>query len=355
MALSNKYLFEKYKLVSDTIKLYPNQFEQAWEEIKNINIPDDYKKIDNVVFCGMGGSALGARIVESFGFGKLRVPIKIVNDYKIPAYVNPKTLVIVSSYSGTTEETIESTYKAIKSNAKLFAITTGGKLSEIVKKEKIPAYVFNPLFNPSNQPRMSIGYAFGATLATFNKLNLLTISDDEIGNALRNSYKILTEIQENAPISKNLTHHFSLSLRNKIPIIVASEHLYGASYTIKNQFNESAKTFSVIFDIPELNHHLMEGLSNPKGQKELFEFIFFESENYDEKIRKRYKITADVLDKNNISYLFYNTKSKDLLSEIFEVLIFGSYTVYFLTKLYNIDPLEIPWVDYFKEKLSKYS
>jgi len=102
---SDTSLEEKYKLVADTIRAYPLQLRQAWDEIQSSHIPDSYKDIDNIVFCGMGGSALGARMVRAFAFDRLRVPMEIYNDYKIPNYVNNKSLVIVSSYSGADTKT----------------------------------------------------------------------------------------------------------------------------------------------------------------------------------------------------------------------------------------------------------
>jgi glucose/mannose-6-phosphate isomerase len=97
----------------------------------------------------------------------------------------------------------------------------------------------------------------------------------------------------------------------------------------------------------------MEGLSNPAKQKELLKFVFLSSDLYEDKIKKRFSVTQDVLKKNLIEYLVYSPQSGKRLSQVFETLIFGSFTVYYLTKLYGIDPLEIPWVNYFKKQLAK--
>src|SRR5512139_3046548 len=98
-------LNEKFSLVYETIKAYPLQLKSSWDEVGHSYIPESYKNVQNLVFCGMGGSALGARMADSFIFDRLRIPFEIFNDYKLPNYVNDKSLVVVSSYSGTTEET----------------------------------------------------------------------------------------------------------------------------------------------------------------------------------------------------------------------------------------------------------
>ena len=135
--------------------------------------------------------------------------------------------------------------------------------------------------------------------------------------------------------------------------MVASEHLIGTAHTIKNQFNESAKTFCALFDIPELNHHLMEGLKNPAKLKELFTFVFINSNKYTERVQKRYPITSNVVEKNGVSFQMFSPRSENKLSQVFETLVFGSFIVFYLTKKYSIDPMAIPWVDYFKQELAK--
>lgn len=346
-------LEEKFKLVADTIRAYPLQLKQAWEEINSITIPDEYKSVQNMILCGMGGSALGGRMVDSLIPSRLRIPFEIFTEYHIPNYIDEKSLVIISSYSGTTEETINCAYEALNKNAKVFGITTGGKLAEILRENNLPGYIFEPKNNPSGQPRMSIGYASGAILALLSKLGLIQVLQEEIDSTIDTMNSLLTEYHENAPSDKNLAKSYAEKLKNKACVLVASEHLVGTAHTIKNHLNESAKTFSVLFDIPELNHHLMEGLTNPKNIKRDLEFIFIDSNLYFEKVSKRYPLTQEVIKKNGFEYHVYKPGSEKKLSQVFETLIFGSFMVFYLTKLYQIDPLAIPWVDYFKDKLAK--
>ena len=183
-------LEEKYKVVLETIKKYPDQLQQAWDEVNAINIPEDYKNIKNIVFCGMGGSALGARMVDSLLVDRLKVPFEIFTEYKLPDYVFHETLVIVSSYSGNTEETVESAERALERGAKVFGIATGGKLAQILQEKNITRYIFDPVNNPSKQPRMSIGYASGSVLSILTKLGVIKISDDEIENAINHMREV---------------------------------------------------------------------------------------------------------------------------------------------------------------------
>ncbi|KKQ43116.1 MAG: Bifunctional phosphoglucose/phosphomannose isomerase [Microgenomates group bacterium GW2011_GWC1_37_8] len=346
-------LEEKYKLIADSIRAYPLQFKQAWIEVNSLYIPDDYKEIDNVILCGMGGSALGARIIDSLIQDRLRIPFEIYTEYYVPNYVNEKSLVIASSYSGTTEETLNATYEALNRGAKVFGITTGGKLAEVLKENNIPGYIFNPINNPSNQPRMSLGYSIAAALAILTKLGFINVLEEEIDNAVSVMNETLTSYHENTRQDNNLAKIYSTKLIGKIPVIIASEHLTGTAHAIKNQLNENSKTFSLVFDIPEANHHLMEGLINPKKIRELLVFIFIKSSLYSKRVLKRYPITLDVVEKNGLECHVYSPYSQQKLSQVFETFIFGSMVAFNLAKEYKVNITEIPWVDYFKEKMKK--
>lgn len=344
---------EQFEKVLATIKAYPDQLEQSWDEVMALDIPNNYKSINNIVFCGMGGSALGARMTDCFTTEhRLRVPFEVFTEFHIPDYADEDSLVILSSYSGNTEETLNSTHMALIKKCKIFGITTGGKLAQILTEEHIPSYIFEPKHNPSLQPRMSLGYASGAVLAIVSKLGLAHITTIEIKETASSMRRVISHFDETVPEHENIAKHFAKLLAGKVPVLVASEHLIGSAHSVKNQLNESAKTFATMFDLPELNHHLMEGLAHPDKIKDLLHFVFITSTHYPHRIQMRYPLTMDVVRQNGVDYSTYPTKSDTKLAQIYEVLIFGSFVVYYMTKTLRIDPTVIPWVDYFKEKLS---
>jgi glucose/mannose-6-phosphate isomerase len=345
--------FEKeYEAVKATIQKYPQQLKQSWEDVRSIDVPNSYKNVKNIVFCGMGGSALGARMIDSLCFGQLSIPLEVFNEYHLPRYVNDDTLVVISSYSGTTEETLSDLHdKALAKGAKVFGITTGGSLATELQEKKIPSYIFEPINNPSGQPRMGIGYSAGAFLALLSMLGLIDLKEDDIYSAISAMQEASKHYASETDV-ENTAYNLSQKLVGKMPILVSSEHLVGTIHTIKNQFNESAKTFASSFDLPELNHHLLEGLDHPKTNKDNLHFVFFNSHLYTDRIQKRYPITQEVLTKNGIEHTSFAPTSTNKLTQVFESLVFGSFVVYYLTKSYEIDPLAIPWVDYFKKALN---
>ena len=336
-----------------SIRMLPDQMEQAWEEIKNLDAPKACSLAKNVVICGMGGSALGGRIVDSLLVDRVRVPIEVFNQYDVPSYVNKESLVITSSYSGNTEETVSATKQALKKGAKVFGITTGGKLADLLKKENLPNYIFNPKANPSGQPRMALGYSIATTLAILAQCGFFHLTGKEFYQLVVDMRRFVKEYDNDIPTHQNLAKTLSHKLHRKAVILISAEHLVGVTHAFKNQLNENAKTFSTSFELPELNHHLLEGLKFPIKTRGLFHFLVFNSNLYDKKNQRRVKLTTDVIEKNGHEYSIFTPISKTKLSQIFEILTLGSFISFYLAVLYSIDPGKIPWVDYFKKELAK--
>ena len=339
--------------IAESIERLPKQIKQAWDEVTNSQVPESCPLAKNVVVSGMGGSALGGRIADSLLLDRSRAPIEIFTEYRLPNYVNKDTLVILSSYSGNTEETLSSAREALNRGAVIYCITTGGKLEDFMRENGLDGYIINPKENPSNQPRMGLGYSIASILAVLAKCEFINILSSEIEEAIASSEEFIGDFKIDVPEEKNLAKKAAKKLKGKIPVLVASEHLTGVAHAFKNQLNENSKTFTCLFDLPELNHHLMEGLRNPAEARRLLHFLFFYCELYSKDVAERYPLTYEVVAKNEVAHDVYTLRSRKKLDQIFETLIFGSYVNFYLAMLYDIDPAPIPWVDYFKNKLSK--
>lgn len=329
------------------------QIKQAWREVKEGEVPASCSLAKNVIVSGMGGSALGGRIVDSLLADRARVPIEVVTEYNLPNYVKADTLVILSSYSGNTEETLAIAGEALNRGAMVYGVTTGGALAEFLQENGFAGYIYQPTENPSNQPRMGLGYSIASVLAVLAKCEFINLLDSEMEEAIAEAEKLITDYGANVPENENVAKRLAIKLKGKIPVIIASEHLMGSAHTFKNQLNENAKTFGLTFDIPELNHHLMEGLRNPHEVKNLLHFLFIDSQHYSKRVKIRYPITKEVVEKNDIETEVYTTLGSKKIIEIFEILVLSSYVSFYLAIAYDLDPTPIPWVDYFKQALSK--
>lgn len=326
----------------ESVKAFPDQCRQAWSETQELSVPNGYSNIKNIVICGTGGSRFTPLSIKECFSDRLKVPVEISHEYFLPNYVDSNTLVIISSYSGNTEEPVSCRIDAEKRNCKIALITKGGILSEVEKEKQYLSYVFEEKHNPSGQPRLGVGYMLFGHLGLLSKLNLIEISDLEVQEAVDNVVNF--EYGEK-------TKKIADIMFEKEVFIVTSEHLKGFANGFANQINENAKAMSSYRYISELNHHLMEGLSNPKDSKRKWLFLFIKSKLYSEGILKRYPITKEVVEKQGVETFDYELSSRSKLSDLLEAFLFSGYTTLYLSQKYGVDPTKIPWVDYFKEKL----
>jgi len=338
--------------VLGSIEALADQVRHAWHETQQISLTK-IKNPQNVIVAGMGGSALGASVVKHLFKDELTVPFVINNDYDLPAFVDNQTLVILSSYSGNTEEVLECAKQAKAKKAMIVVICSGGKLADLAKQNNYPTYLIKAKYNPSNQPRMAIGYAITGLIGILAKLKLLNINNKQIDEVtqtiLITSDLCAVEVEaENNP-AKSLT----IALVDRKPNLVAAEFLTGATHVASNQFNENAKTFANYYQIPEMNHHLLESLEFPKSNQADSIFIFFDSALYHPQNKTRVKLTQEAVEKQGCVALSVVIHADNKLCQVFELITLASYTNYYLAILNGINPSLIPIVDWFKEKLAR--
>lgn len=356
MNLDKKTIFEKLDQdqVGASIEMIPDQMRQVVKDSRLIKIPRDYSKIDHVVVNGMGGSNLGARIIKSIYKDQLRKPIIIEPGYAVPSFVGKNTLYVISSYSGTTEEPLSTYKEAKKRGAKIIGITSDNpksKLKKLILKENLPGYIFKPEFNPSTEPRIGIGYSIFGMAALLAKAGLIDYKVKHFEDIIAEMEIRTRKLRVARPTNFNRAKKVALSIKNKIPILVASDYFDGNLHTLRNQLNESAKFFSGYLSIPELNHYAMEGLTNPGNNKKNLVFIFFSSGLTHPRIQKRNALTKQVIKKNKVDVIDIKLIGKNKISQSFEILQVGTWISYYLGIINNVNPATVPYVDWFKKQL----
>ncbi len=320
------------------------QMEAAWQQVQALEVPQDYTLIKNIVGCGMGASIYGALVLKALLGSSSKYPMETISDYHLPQYVGSDTLVILTSYSGTTEEVLSCAEEAKKKGAKMLVLTKGGPLAEFAKTNNIPAYIFDGKLNPAGVPRLGNGYSILGLIGLLNKAGVTSLPNEKIVDAVEVLKGKVLDIKAKAMKDAAL-------FVGKVPVIFAAEHLSGNAQIFRNQFNETSKTFSAFYLIPDLNHHLMEGLQFPEPTN--LKFIVLKSKNYSPKIQKRVDLTIKVVQQNKQDVFEYQAGGKTIYEDVLEVIVYGSYLTLFLGLLYDQNPAINPWVDYFKEQLAK--
>ncbi len=334
------------KNVLASIELFTKQCEDGYTRGKELLLDESYQDVDNIVFAGMGGSALPAQIFRSWNL--INKPSEVWNRYGSRPYISERTLFIGMSYSGTTEETLAGTKIALEKGAKCLGITVGGELAKILQSTSKPVCFVDESSNPCKQPRFAVGFMLGALIGIFESLGLVT--------AEINIETVRTALAESGPATLSDESHDAVlaqHLMNKIPVLVAGEHLAEIAHFFQNQLNETGKTFAITHEIPEVNHHLLESLSNPKGNSNNLIFVFMESPFYNERNQKRFAIMKELVSRAGIEKISYIQKSSSWLEEAYLFMESAEYTSYYLGLYHECDPSDIPFVIHFKKELGK--
>lgn len=334
------------------IEHLPEQIRIAWHETRELVLPESFRRASSVVIVGMGGSALGPHMVATALRDRIDVPVTIVNDYALPGFVDKKTLVILSSFSGTTEEPLAAGEEAERRSAMIAVIAAGGELARRATKKKWPLYQFDP-GELARQPRLGTGFSFAGILGMLERAKLIKVSNAEIDRMGIAMGEVIDTCSVDVPSKENPAKTVAKSMKDSTIFLIGAEHLIGAIHVLSNSINETAKQFATYFALPELNHHLLEGLTYPKAFAPKSVALLLQSSLYNERTQKRVKVTADMLEQQGITVIEYGANGQDSLEELGEILQFGSFVSYYLAMQNGVKPENIPFVDAFKVAMNK--
>jgi len=329
---------------------FPKQIEEA----KVIGEKIDFSikaTFNKVVFCGLGGSAIGADLIRSYILGECKIPIIVNRDYTLPAFVDKETLLIVSSYSGNTEETLSAYREGIKRGAKIVAITSNGELKKLAGKDGFP-YIIIPGTLP---PRCALGYSSIPTIVLFSKLGLIGDKEKEIDEVIQ----VLSELRDKAlspqiDEDKNIAKRIANALLNKYAVIYgANQHIDAVVTRWRGQLAENAKTVSSTHVFPEMNHNEIVGWKYPKNLMKDLAVLILKDRGDHPRVQKRMDISKTIIAKEGVKIIEVDSQGDKLLSRIFSLIYIGDFISFYLAILNNIDPTPVDNVLYLKKELAK--
>lgn len=324
------------KLISN----FTGQLKHALEITQYTELSPFKKEIKNIVICGMGGSGIGGNIVSEAVASKIKIPIIINKDYSVPNFVGKNSLVIISSYSGDTEETIKAMNEAIDSESKIVCITTGGKIAEIATQKKIDLI----LIPKGMPPRAAIAYSIVQIL---HILIFHTIISFKFNNNLLAAIELIDAEENN--VIKDAKETAKL-LADKLPIIYSITGMESVALRFRQQLNENAKMLCWHNVFPELNHNELQGWSEKDNDKAL---IIFRNDNDISRIAKRIDISSDIISNYNITFKEVYSKGNTTLEQILYLIHWGDWVSYFIAEIKDIDPMDIQTITYLKSELAK--
>lgn len=296
-------------------------FNKQFEFEPKINNLKNLKKSQDLFLAGMGGSHLSADLIKSV-YPQLN--LKIHSNYGLPQGINKESLLIVSSFSGNTEETIDSLDSALKKKIPVIIISSGGKLIEISKEKNLP-YILLP--NTINMPRLAIGFSLKAILKIINKKVSIKIDNSK---AEKEGKKIAEKIYKT------------------IPIIYSSEKNKSVANIWKINFNENSKNPSFCNYFPELNHNEMAGFLN---SKKTFSILMLEDELDHPKIKIRMNAFREIY-KDSFEILTIKNEEKDIWNKYFYLILLSNWTSYYLALKNKVKLEDMEMIERFKKMIS---
>lgn len=301
------------------------------------NVPK--KKISNVLICGLGGSGIGGTIVAKLAQLEAGIPFVVCNDYHIPGFINEETLVIASSYSGNTEETMSAIKKAQERGAEIAAVTSGGELKKICDENG-----YNHIVIPGgNPPRTCIGFSMTEQVFILVKYGILPES------ALNELSSAITLLKDNDAAIKEEAEVVASALFGKLPIIYATDKFEPVSIRFRQQLNENSKELCWHQKFPELNHNEIVGWA--AGNSNLSVVLFRNNDDY-YRTQERMEFMKKVITDKGATVTEIHSKGASFIEKALYLIYLTDWASLFIADKKGVDPVEIVVIDALKDHLA---
>jgi glucose/mannose-6-phosphate isomerase len=326
--------------MKNLVQNFPNQLKEAIEIGEKSQISNLKSGISNVIITGLGGSGIGGTIVSEIVAHECSVPILVNKDYFLPAFVKESTLVIVSSYSGNTEETIQAMEAALKAKANIVCISSGGKISEMAKANNC-GLITIPGGMP---PRSCLGYSLTQLFFVLHSMKLIS---DSFKSQLKSAIALITSEEKSI---KEEAMKITEFLYEKIPVIYAVDGYNGVATRFRQQLNENSKVLCWHHIIPEMNHNELVGWAG--GWEDLAVILLRNKSDYS-RTQTRIEICKEVFPKYTPNVYELWSKGNSQLEQSIYLIHLTDWVSCYLADKKGVDATEIEVINHLKSSLAK--
>lgn len=325
----------------------PEQLLSAWKEAEALPL-SDFSGVKQVLIAGMGGSAIGASLLKAYAAPLSTVPIEVHRDYGLPAWADgPDTLVIASSHSGNTEETLSAMETALERGCSLLSISTGGKLAELAEKNGTDHWIFNH----KGQPRAAVGYSFCLLLNVFYRLKFLADPWEEIQDAVAEMNNQVGRLTPEVPDHDNPAKRMAGQMIDRWVSVFGADLLAPVARRWKGQVSEIAKAWGQFEALPEVDHNTLAGVVNPEEVLSKTMVLFLQAESNHPRNQRRIELTKKNFMIEGINTVLIKAKGDTRLAQMWTLIQFGDYTAYYLAMAYDVDPTPVASIENLKREL----
>jgi len=327
---------------------FADNLEDAYSLGDNIQLKHQYIDIKNIIIAGMGGSAIGGDVASVLERNNFKIPIQVLRGYSCPSYVNKNTLVICSSYSGNTEETISVFMDALKKGAMICGITTGG----ILEKELVNRGRDIIIIPKGLQPRAALAYSFIPIIKFMDKAEII---DSSIDNWLKSTIETIRNYRNiySEKNTKNPIYNIADKIKNKLPIIYAdSSSFLIAAIRLKGQLAENSKILAYHNELPELNHNEIVGWENNLDLLSNFVVLWLKDSSDNPRVKNRQSITNEILKEINVEQYNISVDGNSFEERFLHMIHFGDWLSFWCALLLRTDPSPVHKINRLKDELS---
>jgi glucose/mannose-6-phosphate isomerase len=299
-----------------------------------------------LVVAGMGGSAVGGLLARGALHDRLRRPLLVADGYELPAWIGEDALVLCSSYSGATAETLACYDAAREAGAKIVVATTGGPLAERARGDRVPVVPLPGGF----QPRAAVGYSLVAALET--------VALAGAGPSLRGEVEAAASLAEGlaaewGPDSGEDSEAKALArrLEGTAPVFMGAGLTAPAAYRWKCQLNENAKLPAFWSVLPEADHNEICGWASA-AELGAFSAVVLEDPAADSRIARRSELTAELAGAGARVVERVSARGETALERLVSLVLLGDLVSLYLAVLRGVDPVAIEAIDALKRQLS---
>ena len=329
------------------LRRFPHLCREGWRIGRDTRLPERQRQVKTALVAGMGASNIVGEMLSALLAHQGDLPVSVWHDYGLPPGLAGDTLVVLSSYSGNTEETL-SAYEAAKARGlPMVALTSGGKLRDQAASDGVPIVPIDV----KAVPRATVGYSLCALLGMFQQAGLIGEQTAAMTEAIEELFAHVNDLDENSAVADNPAKELAQEVRGKVPVIYGGGFLAPVAQRWKTQLNENSKAWAFFEELPEAGHNAVAGFNFPPGIDEGVYVVLLHSSLLPELIRKRLAIIAQLLDQSGVSHKTVSGRGKTALAQQLTITLHGDYLSYYLALLYETDPAPVPNIDYLKQRL----
>lgn len=333
------------------IDALPDQLDNAWQLAHTLPLPASHQSPRLIVLCGMGGSAIGGDLAAAIVAPTAPIPFVVLRGYDLPAFVaGPETLVIASSHSGDTEETLAAADQAQARGTRLLAMTTGGQLADHANRHGYPLWQFTY----KSQPRAALGWSLGLLLGLADRLKLAPRLGEDLAGAVARLREAAKGYGADSGLATNPAKRTAGQLIGRLPVFIGGGIFEPVARRWKCQFNENAKVWAQYEPMPETHHNAVAAIEFPADHKLNLSAIVITSPTQDHpRVRLRNELMVTMCLHNAIMVDTFQPQGDTALAQLLHAVQFGDYLSYYTAIGYGVDPTAIAPIIELKQQLAR--